>query len=232
MKFVWRTSRKILERKNENLNKESIKSPEKEFETETLASAMKETRTPSAHNKRVVSDFLSLPSSPPKQLNPENSEREDELLESYKEEIYQMAIQKESLAKYNELNTLDSQYQKAMGSSLSNIVQYSKIQWSENQNKADIFKNGLNNPNFIEKNFNGNTEDNDNSPSIGSQSFGIQDSYLKEGQLSPNISDPLIDPFFHRFEKFLRVCFIQNYFQNFYNFLKNFSILSLFKTVV
>lgn len=255
-RFLSEKSKQMLEKKNHDSKAEISKSPTTEFETPWLASvigSLNHINTPSHLEKWVVSDFLSIPTSPPIQFKPSSSEIEDELLESYKEEINRMTLgntrmfngykdqRRESKSRNKEImeelvhrsgnkdfNATESKHQRTMGSSVSNlgrvvIGKYGKKQWSDDQIEEEYSDNLFNEINTIEKVINGDYEDDENVNyySIGSKSFGIQDSCQKDGFTTPEISDPLIDPFMQKSEEDLLYHQEYDLLNNFQNKPKN-----------
>ena len=83
--------------KNYEFNEEIAKSQPINNEKDTLSSvidSINQRKSTSLNKQGVVSDFLSIPTSPPKQFYPSNFEKGDELLESYRQEIYQIPLWK------------------------------------------------------------------------------------------------------------------------------------------
>ena len=106
----------------------------------------------------------------------------------------------------NDIDTSGSKHEITMGSSFSHLGRittgkYSKEQWrDEFEEKFD--DNRFNENSTIEKVINGDYEGDDsvNNYSIGSKSFGVQNSWLRDEETIRNISDPLIDPFAYKRE--------------------------------
>ena len=242
VRFMSEHSKRILHKKNDEDNDLNMRVPMTNEGTGKLASiinSMNHARTPSLSNKKVVSDFLNVPSTAPTKFTPSDFGNGDELLNSYREEIEQMvsgnskeikngynAKRRESKSRNNErmeqlilkngkidFTASGSKYQQTMGSSMSNIGKWEKhgrdqysdelIEEPEYSDTNNINEtNKFNETNTIEKVINGDYEDDENVNyySIGSKSFGGQDSYPKEGFTTPEVSDPLIDPFNNKTE--------------------------------
>ncbi|CAI2376805.1 unnamed protein product [Moneuplotes crassus] len=211
-------SKKILAKRNRPLSSVDYARDKIDQEGSNFAAAieaMMQDRKNFINKGNVVGDCLNVPRSTPGQIIPETTEREDDFLHSYANEINQMSLeppsslnydlndrydmdsrQRERIDQYRKKSpyTTEEKYQFTMGSSVSNFGRFP----SKYANQfSDDSRNKINETNTIEKVINGDYADDENVNyySIGSKSFGVKEEQQKDSITTPDVSDPIIDPF-------------------------------------
>jgi hypothetical protein len=189
----------------------------------------RQTHTPSNHYDGVVSDFLNVPTTPPRQRKPQGKDFDDDIINIYRNDLHLMASEKEAESyEYDaHLKTGVSRNDERVDHHLKKTGKTAvsasdlKLNQSLRSSQSGRYSHYINKSNrelFSEDNFgnsenvklgetdtivkviNGDYEDdhNVNYYSIGNnRSFGVQDD-TKEGIITPEVSDPLIDPFYHK----------------------------------
>jgi hypothetical protein len=189
----------------------------------------RQNHTPSNHYDGVVSDFLSVPTTPPRQRKPQGKYFGDDIISVYGNDLRIMASEKEAESdEYDDhlktgVSRNDDRIDQHLKKTGKTAVSASdlKLNQSLHSSQSDRYSQYINKSNkqlFSEDNFgstenvklgetdtivkviNGDYEDdqNVNYYSIGNnRSFGVQDD-SKEGMKTPEVSDPLIDPFYHK----------------------------------
>lgn len=198
----------------------------------TMVDTYRHAYTPSQHYDGVVSDFLNIPTTSPKQLKPQSKDFENDIINAYREDLRLMANYKDNVSdSYHAqrqtsksrnkerieqllrktgktaMTASDSKYMQTLRSSQSGInshgINKSNKELFSDDNLDNSENHRLGETDTIEKVINGDYEDdqNVNYYSIGNnRSFGVHED-TKGGITTPDISDPLIDPFYHKSEE-------------------------------